>query len=56
MKHTVLNKHKAKSIIQIYSDVMKTQSHCGDEEDGRIAHYIYVCVCVCVCACVCVYS
>ena len=87
MTHRVLNKHKAKSIIQIYSDVMKTiqcahpphhhngfvatcrlwtasggvhallvleptecststrpggiagmspQSHCGDEEDGRI--------------------
>ena len=65
MTHRVLNKYKAKSIIQIYSDVMKTiqcahpphhhngfvatcrlwtasiagmspQSHCGDEEDGRI--------------------
>ena len=77
MTHRVLNKHKAKSIIQTYSDVMKTiqcahpphhnngfvatcrlwtasggvhalfrhwpsiagmspQSHCGDEEDGRI--------------------
>ena len=58
MTQRVLNKHKAKSIVQIYSDVMKTiqcaqpmrqsirhwpsiagmspQSHCGDEEDGRI--------------------
>ena len=28
MTHRVLNKHKAKSIIQIYSDIMKT-IQCG---------------------------
>ena len=39
MTHRVLNKHKAKSIIQIYSDVMKTIqcAHPSHHNNGFVA-------------------
>ena len=41
MTHTVLNKHKAKSIIQIYSDVMKT-IQCAHPPHHHIKTYICI--------------
>ena len=41
MTHRVLNKHKANSIIQIYSDVMKTIqcAHPPHHHNGFVATY-----------------